>query len=169
MFKVIRKEKSNGVFQFPSTILKQVSEDVEVPISDPEITKVVEKLVDWEERHPKSQGLSAVQLGVAKRIAVIRMNGKLMTIVNPKLLCKFGSQMSNEGCHSLNEDRYVLRRNTSGLLKYYDVNGLAKYIWLNKKYIRLIQHELDHMDGILINEKGTHYNANSDSGNTTKS
>lgn len=148
----------DGIYQWPSAILENVSKRVEFPLMPgTKEWRVIEDMKMWEDRHPKSQGLSAIQMGVSKRIAVVRINGKMKTLINPKLVFKFGQQLSNEGCHSLNENRFTLYRSLCGVVEYCDELGKRRYMYLNKKYIRLIQHELDHMNGILINKEGTPY------------
>lgn len=164
----ILKDKIDGIYQYPSTILTERSSEVEFPINKTsEVLKAIDRMLEWEQCHPKSQGLSAVQVGTLSRVAVIKIDGELTVMINPQLTCKFGKQKSNEGCHSLNEARFILNRSRCGMVKYNDVDGNSHHKWLSKKYIRLIQHELDHMDGILISMKGVPYE-NTSSGSSSK-
>lgn len=158
MLQKIIKKRKNGIYQYPSTILSEKSDDVEFPVlPGSETWSAIEKMKTWEMEHPRSQGLSAVQVGTLKRAAVVRINNKLVIMINPRMLMSFGSQVSNEGCHSLNEDRYTVKRSLRGLMSYYDLDGNKRSMYLNKKYVRLIQHEMDHMDGILLRDKGVPY------------
>lgn len=157
MFKVIKKYKNDGIYQWPSTVLSEISQNVELPVKDKSVLDVIRRMTDWEIKHPKSQGLSAVQMGVLKRVAVVRIDNELFTLVNPRMFLKFGNQQSNEGCHSLYENRFIVRRSKCGVVEYFDIDGKKHFMRLNKKYVRLIEHELDHMNGILINKWGKPY------------
>lgn len=151
------QSKVDGVYQYPSDVLCKVSVDVKLPFTDVNDYNTLEKLTEWEKKHSNSQGLSAIQIGVPIRIAVVKIKGKMIDIINPSLIFTFGKQKSNESCHSLNNDRFLLTRPLLGIVRYYDRYGKKHYMFLGKRYIRLINHEIDHMDGILINEKGKPY------------
>ena len=93
-------------------------------------------------------GLAAIQIGIPVRFSWYVVNGREQTLLNPVILNKWGSDIQKEGCLSIpNTWRNVDRAWTIEYLnrgKKRKVSGFEA---------RLIQHEIDHMDGILIIDK----------------
>ena len=93
----------------------------------------------------KGAGLAAIQIGIPLRFAWFIANGKEETLLNPEIILAKGERIyKNEGCLSI-PDSYVdtVRFN---YIEY--ISGGKKMSAMNFKAI-LIQHEIDHMDGIL--------------------
>ncbi|MCM8765654.1 MAG: peptide deformylase [Candidatus Omnitrophica bacterium] len=98
-------------------------------------------------------GLSAPQVGVSKRIFVAnpsRERGKEWVIINPRLLKKTGQEILSEGCLSLPGISAEVKRYKKLLLKYEDLSGEERVIPLEGLLARIVQHETDHLDGILF-------------------
>jgi peptide deformylase len=94
----------------------------------------------------KGCGLAAIQIGIPLRFAwYIATNKKEYTLLNPIILQKWGTDIKSEGCLSIpNLYKDVARAWT---IKY-STNGKIKIV--SGFEARLIQHEIDHMDGKLI-------------------
>lgn len=122
------------------------------------VDKFIEKLVEeLKDTLIKSEipavGLSAPQIGELLRVIIYKENGKIYSIINPKILKKEGKVIFEEGCLSIpgvygNVERankiYVQGLNLSGKQIEIVKEGLSAVI---------IQHEIDHLDGILFVDK----------------
>ena len=99
----------------------------------------------------RCSGLAAIQIGVPKRIIVVKMGkGQFRPFVNPVIIWKGNkTYQATEGCLSLEGERTVTRyrqirvahETTSGKLKVENFDGYLAEV---------IQHEVDHLNGILI-------------------
>ena len=146
------------ILKVSDDLLSKPSREVE-DVNSKKITDLKERLMLVFEKYPKVQGLSAVQIGVLERIAILRIKGEVFYIINPKIVKSFFSQKSIESCASVDSkpfhyDYYTVRRPLFGKVEYIDENGKRVSKWVGKKYIRLYAHEIDHMDGITIDNKG---------------
>ena len=103
-------------------------------------------------------GLAAIQAGILKRIVVIDLKSGEEDIslrephifVNPKILKKFGSTVSEEGCLSVIDFRGDVERAEKILVEYHDVNGIIHQIEAEEMMSICLQHEIDHLNGILF-------------------
>ena len=100
-------------------------------------------------------GLAAPQIGVMKRIVVIDIAGEgekpdPMVLINPEIT-RFGDeiQVTEEGCLSIPELYYEVERPSAVTVKYTDLDGQDVTKDAEGKLAVCIQHELDHLDGVL--------------------
>ena len=100
-------------------------------------------------------GLAAPQIGVMKRIVVMDLAGEDETpdplvMINPEIT-HFGEQMqvTEEGCLSIPELYYEVERPSDVIVKYTDLEGKEVIREAEGKLAVCIQHELDHLDGVL--------------------
>ena len=119
-------------------------------------------LKDIWEKKPGIQGLSAVQIGVLKRIILVRYKKQEpFFMVNPEIVWTFGVRDSLEGCESVGEDRYNVSRSMIGKVTWQDPEDMSTHAAiLPYKKLRIIQHEIDHLNGILISDKGRYWVGN---------
>lgn len=90
-------------------------------------------------------GLAAIQIGVPLRFAWYKFKGAEGTLLNPVIIKKYGSVINNESCLSIPNKSIRVERALD--IEYLN-NGKKKKA--HGFLARLIQHEIDHMDGILI-------------------
>ena len=101
-------------------------------------------------------GLAAVQIGVLKRIIVIDLSKdgekkNPLFIVNPEITFKSNELISyEEGCLSIPNQFAEVKRPSSCKVNFLDYNGKKKKINANGLLATCIQHEVDHLDGILF-------------------
>ncbi len=103
-------------------------------------------------------GLAAIQVGILKQIIVIDLKSGEEEIslrephvfVNPKILRKFGSTVSEEGCLSVIDFRGDIERAEKILVEYKDVKGNVHQIEADEMMSICLQHEIDHLNGILF-------------------
>ncbi|RIV28245.1 peptide deformylase [Alicyclobacillaceae bacterium I2511] len=128
-------------------VLRQVAKPV------PVINKGIEKLLDDMAEtmyHADGVGLAAVQIGVMKRIAVVDVGEGLVELVNPNIIEKEGIQTGTEGCLSLPGLRGDVTRAQRIKVRATNRQGdSVEYVAMDL-FARAIQHEIDHLDGILF-------------------
>lgn len=98
-------------------------------------------------------GLAAPQIGVSKRILITSpkaKRGEEQVIVNPVILESSGREMGLEGCLSLPGLSGEVPRAKKIKLRYQDRTGKEHTVDLKDFPARVIQHEMDHLDGILL-------------------
>jgi len=126
----------------------------------PELQKLVDDLVDSMVAAP-GLGLAAPQVGVSLRVAVIELpedeeesedpyRGKLVVICNPEVVKSWGEEEGQEGC--LSAPLYVgdVTRAQRVLVKAQDRAGKAIRLRAEGLMARVLQHEIDHLNGMLF-------------------
>lgn len=98
-------------------------------------------------------GLSAVQVGVLKRVFIININNMQIEFVNPEILMKKGNQCNKEGCLSVEGQYGYVNRPAQVRIKAFDRYG-NKFELLCEDWVAIcVCHENDHLDGILYIDK----------------
>ena len=137
----------------PNKILRQISTPVE------KVTKDEQKLMDdmlETMYHANGIGLAAIQIGVPKRIIVmdIQKNDEKknpMYFVNPVIKNKNKDMATyEEGCLSVPNQFAEVDRPATCEVEYLDYNGKKKMLKANGLLATCIQHEMDHLEGILF-------------------
>lgn len=95
-------------------------------------------------------GLAANQVGVARRVAVIDADGQRFVMVNPRIAQASGRDKAEEGCLSIPEVYAEVTRASRITLEALDRDGQPFTMEAEGLVARAIQHELDHLDGILF-------------------
>lgn len=108
---------------------------------------------------PADLGLAAPQVGAGVRVALARLNpasenGILITMTNPEIT-HFSEEklIAEEGCLSLPNVWANVPRAKKITVKFFDSRGREEILHLEGLNARIIQHEVDHLDGILIVDK----------------
>ncbi len=95
-------------------------------------------------------GMAANMIGVTKRIIAFSDNGKYTVMYNPEIVAKSGEFKTEEGCLSLLGGPRPTTRYRTIRVKYQD----DRFTWKTKSYsgftAQIIQHEIDHCNGVLI-------------------
>lgn len=113
--------------------------------------QVVVDLLDTLEAHQNDcVGLAANMIGSLKRIIVIRDQDQTVVMINPEIIKTSGKHYdTEEGCLS-HEGERPTKRYESIKVKYEDVNFKVKIKTYKGFTAQIIQHEIDHCDGIII-------------------
>ncbi len=99
-------------------------------------------------------GLAAPQIGQLVRVFVVAHKDGARVFINPEIIKKsFRTNVDEEGCLSIPGVFGPVRRHTSVTLQYYDEHGVLYKEKVDGFYARVIQHEYDHLEGILFTEK----------------
>lgn len=125
---------------------------LEVQLVDNTIKKLIKDMVETMYQN-KGAGLSAPQVGVLKRIIVVDVGEGLTVLINPKILHCSGKQVGPEGCLSVPGVYLEVKRAAEVVAEGLDKNGVYTQIEAKDLLARAIQHEIDHLDGILITER----------------
>ena len=100
-------------------------------------------------------GLAAPQIGISKKIAVIDLSfgeeiGNVMTLINPEILETEGKCSIEEGCLSVPGIYEGVLRPENVRVRYQDINGNELEKDIDGLLSRVIQHESDHLEGVLF-------------------
>jgi peptide deformylase len=95
-------------------------------------------------------GLAANQVGVAERVAVIDADEHRFAMINPVVLESSGSASADEGCLSIPDLHGDVTRPERIVLEAMDQHGATFRLELDGLVARAVQHEIDHLDGILF-------------------
>jgi peptide deformylase len=144
---------SRADFQGTPTSLRKPSIDVEK--FDDEFKSRLKDLIDTFESHKIAVGLSAPQIGCNLRFFIVNVNkGKLFPhriIVNPTVLeTGRDREAKYESCMSLPDYKGPVERSFWIKISYKDENGKVRSDRYEGFLARVIQHEMDHLDGILF-------------------
>ncbi len=140
------------VYEYPDPILKKKAEKVEKV--DDELRRFMDDMLETM-YSAVGVGLAAPQVGVSKRIVVIDISHEDEKIepyylVNPEIIWKSEDKVcGEEGCLSVPEQRAEVERHASVKLRYLDYNGQQHEELIEDFLAIVVQHELDHLDGIL--------------------
>jgi peptide deformylase len=149
------------IFVYGNPVLKKVAVDVEKDY--PGLQKLVDDLFDTM-YHSEGLGLAAPQIGKSIRVFVIdgapvaedepELADFKKAFINAHLLEKSGELVPmNEGCLSIPHIREEVKRESHIRIQYYDENWEYHDEVYDGYKARIIQHEYDHLDGILFTEK----------------
>ncbi|MFK4084545.1 peptide deformylase [Kribbella sp. NPDC020789] len=116
---------------------------------DAELRRLVADLSDTMVAAPGS-GLAAPQIGVGLRVFTWNVDGELGHLVNPELTLSEEEQFGPEGCLSIPGLTFDCRRAQSVIARGFNMYGDPVVIEGSEYLARAIQHETDHLDGILF-------------------
>ena len=130
-----------------SPVLRQRSE--EIAAVDAEVRQLIDDLFETMDA-AKGVGLAANQVGVARRVAVVGVDDTRIAMVNPVLVDAEGRDRAEEGCLSIPEAYGEVVRPAKVVLEATDQSGRPYRLEAEGLLARAIQHEIDHLDGILF-------------------
>ena len=139
------------ILQYPDKRLRAKTRPVET--IDESILRLLDDLAETMYAAP-GVGVAANQVGVPLRVAVIDIlspkGGRLIELINPRLLSKSDSVMWNEGCLSFPGITEEIERSAKVAVEALDRTGKPCRIEGIELLAIALQHELDHLDGILL-------------------
>lgn len=145
------------ILLYPHPILKKMAHPV--PVIDDEIKALSRDLIDTMREGPGSVGVAAPQIGVSLRICVVDVsnsklgrenNHGLLVLINPEVVEREGSAIMREGCMSVPDYTGDVERSTRITVDYLDMDGTACRVEATGFEAVAIQHEMDHLDGVLF-------------------
>ena len=139
----ILREVSKVVSDFSNERLKQ------------DITDLKDTLDAFRKKHSFGRGIAANQIGVTKRLIALNLGRETFVIINPKITLNNKDTFTLwDDCMSFPDLFVMVKRYKSINVEYQDEFGNKKY-WgnLSQAESELLQHEIDHLDGILAVDK----------------
>ena len=139
--------------QYPDAVLRLRANEVDR--FDENLVRLAERMTDLM-HDARGVGLAATQVGVLQRLFVFQPvdDEKATTVVNPEIVDRSGAtEISDEGCLSLQGVHVAVERAAAVTLAGFDLEGKPLRLELEELPARVVQHELDHLDGVLIIER----------------
>lgn len=138
--------------KYPDPILSKKAERVEK--IDQDIQRLIDNMIETLYAAP-GVGLAAPQVGRSIRLIVFdpsvrNEEGKLTVLINPEIIEKEGEAIMKEGCLSVPGLEAEIKRAENIKVEGLDRNGNAVTVDAKGFLARVIQHEIDHLDGILL-------------------
>ncbi|AFQ45616.1 peptide deformylase [Desulfosporosinus meridiei] len=113
------------------------------------IIKLLDNMVDTMHA-AEGVGLAAPQIGVSKRVIVVQVDDVLVELINPVILEKEGANSAEEGCLSIPNMTGDVVRAAKVRVQGLNRKGEMVDIRAEKLLARALQHEIDHLEGILF-------------------
>lgn len=144
------------IVHFPHPALRWKSSDV---------TRIDNRLRGFVEQmfslmyEAKGIGLAANQVALPLRVFIMNPTGDPeekdaeMVFINPEIVSRKGTEVGEEGCLSLPEVYSDVRRSKEVVVEAYDLDGQAFELTVDELPARVIQHEADHLDGVMFTDR----------------
>lgn len=133
----------NEILRTKSLPVKKISRDVKKLLTDMKQTLAAEK----------GLGLAAPQVGKNIRAVIVKIEETYVPMINPEITRRSKEkEICEEGCLSLPKQYRHISRALRVTVAFSDIKGGEHVLHLEKLSARVIQHEVDHLDGILISD-----------------
>jgi peptide deformylase len=149
------------ILQLGDPLLREVSRPVASPAdARPVLYDLRDTLREYRRTHGYGRGISAVQIGEPQRIIYLEFEGAAYSLVNPAF-----ERLSPEkfrlwdDCFSFPGLLVFLERSASVTVRYQDTSGSPRTLEATGKLSELVQHEMDHLDGILAIDRALDRNS----------
>lgn len=150
--------------KLPNKLLRQKS--MPVKEIDAEIKALVKDMVEYIQMHRadevKPLSVSAPQMGEMVRVIAFRRNplsmeeDDIQVLINPEIVYEKGMYMVNEGCLSMPGKSFTLKRAKLVKVRGLTLDGTERSFRGRDLLAEVFQHEINHLDGILIDRIGRH-------------
>ncbi len=138
------------VRRFPDAVLRKRAK--KVPSIDSSIQRLIDDMVKTMQQS-NGVGLAAPQIGVSLRVMVLQMpEEEPLAIINPEIVKRSGEREVIEGCLSVPGYQGEIKRSTSVTVKGLDRQGKAIRIKATGLRAQALEHEIDHLNGVLYLE-----------------
>jgi len=141
------------IYQYPDTVLRKQTQ--KISSFDDELTQIVEDMVETMYDAP-GVGLAAPQVGESIRLIVVDTtedkegDKEHMVLINPEIIESEGKQIDEEGCLSVPELSANVKRYQKITVAFQDLQGKAHELSTEDRFAVVLQHEIDHLNGILF-------------------
>jgi peptide deformylase len=142
------KKKAKVIRTFPDIILKVKTKTIQrITVS---VKKILEEMINISHK-TEAAGLAANQIGISRNLAVaVLENGEFMKLINPRIIEASGEQIEEEGCLSIPNVVLEIPRAKIVTVEYLDPEGNRQEFTASGFTARVLQHEIDHLNGLLI-------------------
>ena len=135
--------------KYGDNVLRQKTKKIKDPLAK-DVQELILSMLETM-REANGLGLAAPQVGKDLRICVIEEGGVTYILINPQITAKSRKRVvAEEGCLSFPGEFFQISRPEEVKVRYVDKTGVAKKIKADGLLGRALQHEIDHLDGILV-------------------
>lgn len=147
--RLVRKEVALAqIRQYGDPVLRMRAADVES--FDDELARITGRMTELM-HDADGIGLAATQIGILRRFLVCTLEGEDRVLVNPRVTpVGEETEVDDEGCLSLGSIRVPVERATRVTVEARDAAGEPVALELEGMDARVVQHEVDHLDGVLL-------------------
>jgi peptide deformylase len=132
---------------YPDPLLKKKAEPVQN--IDGQVKEIVDRMVEAMCAN-RGIGLAAPQIGILSQIIVVGLENDRRALINPELVVGEGESILEEGCLSLPTLEVPVKRKERIFIRGRDLDGREMNLEVSGFPSRVYQHEIDHLQGILI-------------------
>ncbi|MEH0689326.1 peptide deformylase [Vibrio cholerae] len=131
----------------------------EVDFNDPELSDEIEQLIvalkEFQSEHGWGRAMAAPQIGINKRMIATRINQKNQVLINPQITRTSSEKMVVwDDCMSMPNIAVEVERHCSIDIRYTDESGQQCFLTnIDPDFSELLQHEIDHLDGIVMTDR----------------
>jgi peptide deformylase len=144
------------ILQYPDARLAQKGKTVEM--FDAALHAIIDDMFDTHYQTENCAALAATQLGIPYRMTVIDFSeerNQPLCLINPEIITSHGKETSEEGCMSVQDITQKVTRAKSISIRYHDKHGELQTLEADGFLAKCIQHEIDHLNGILFIDRLT--------------
>jgi peptide deformylase len=117
------------------------------------IADLAATLADFRERKGFGRAIAAPQIGKLVRVVFLNV-GEPKALLNPRIVARSAEEMELwDDCFSFPELMVRVRRSVEVTVAYEDEHGAARELHARNQLAELLQHEIDHLDGILATDR----------------
>ncbi len=140
------------IYQYPEPVLRKKARKIED--FTPELKVLIEDMAETMYDAP-GIGLAAPQVGESIQLLVVdtsvdKENREYMAVINPEITASEGTQIDEEGCLSVPDLTANVKRFKKIGLSYQDADGNTRELVAEDRFAVVLQHEIDHLNGILF-------------------
>jgi peptide deformylase len=137
------------IIKHPHPILRKKTEKIKNPLAE-DVQKLIKDMTQTL-RGVKGLGLAAPQVGSSMRLCIVADEGKIFALINPAVKSRLRKKLiMEEGCLSLPGKFFPVARSEKIKVRYLNEAGKKAKMKAEGFLARALQHEIDHLDGILI-------------------
>jgi peptide deformylase len=149
------------ILQLGDPLLRTVSAPVAGPVeADPIFADLRDTLHEFQRTHGFGRGISAVQIGEPKRLIYIELDGRFYHLRNPEYEWQSAQTFELwDDCFSFPNLLVRLQRSVAIRIRYHNEIGDIERLEAQGAFSELLQHEIDHLDGILAVDRALDANS----------
>ena len=138
------------IIKYPNSILTKKAQKVKDPL-DPKLQRLISRMTETLKSTPEGKALAAPQVRESVRLCIVQEEDKTLVFINPQITSMSKEKITElEGCLSFPGTYLPIARSSKIKVRYLDEKGKKAKIKAEGFLARALQHEIDHLDGILI-------------------
>ena len=152
MKKILELDKKDFFDKSIESPLRKMSDPIVT--FDEKLKEIIFQMKEVFYSYKISVGLAAPQIGINKRVIMVNLNKDQnddLILINPKIVSNTGkTKESYESCLSVPKFKGKVKRKDKVSIEYFDENGIINNLEASGFLCRVIQHEIDHINGVLF-------------------